>query len=97
MSNLGLINEIWKLLKTSIETGDTDTASENLVNYLIDEDYSPSEIKQMFRGDSDIKNALSFYLEKPEDGLFVEQVDDPYDDLLYEEDDNYDGYEADRY
>lgn len=88
--SLGLINEIWKLLKPSIETGDSSEAAETLVQYLIDEDYSPTEIKNSFRGDSDIKEAISFYLEKPEDGLYVEQYEDPYEDEYYYDDEDED-------
>lgn len=95
--SLTLVNEIWKLLKPCIETGDVDEASEVLVQYLVDEDYSPAEIKTTFRGDKDIKDAVAFYLEKPDDGLYVEHVDDPYEDIYYDEDDHYDGYDDDRY
>lgn len=95
--SLTLINEIWKLLKPSIETGDTDEAAETLINYLIEEDYSPAEIKQTFRGDREIKEAVAFYLEKPEDGLFTEHVEDPYEESFYDENDHYDGYDDDRY
>jgi adenosylcobinamide amidohydrolase len=86
--SLPLINEIWKLLKTSIEAGDTDGAAETLVNYLVEEDYSPAEIKQTFRGDKDIKEALDFFMETPESGLVHE-----YDDDLDDED--YDYYDED--
>ena len=83
--SLVLINEIWKVLKPSIETGDISSAAETLVNYLVDEDYSPSEIKQTFRLDSDIKNALEYYLETPEWGIHEdeEEADDYYEDEDY--------------
>ena len=90
--SLHLINEIWKLLKPSIETGDTDSAAETLVTYLVEEEYSPAEIKQMFRGDSDIKDAVDFYLETPEDGLYHQDDDDlfdDYDDYYEDEDEDY--------
>lgn len=90
--SLHTINEIWKVLKPSIETGDVDEAAETLVQYLIDEDYSPAEIKQIFRGDSNIKEAVSFYLEKPEDGLYVEHYDDPYEDDYFDDDNDDERY-----
>ena len=85
--SLHLINEIWKTLKPSIETGDTGEAAELLVNYLVEEDYSTHEIKNTFRGDKDIKEALDFYLETPEDGLYHDYEDDEdyYDDDPYDE------------
>ena len=90
--SISLIGEVWKLLKPSIETGDTDGAAEILVNYLVEEDYSTSEIKATFRGDKNIKDALDFFDESPDDGLYHEEDDynDLYDDYYNEdEDDNY--------
>ena len=92
--SIGLIGEVWKLLKSNIEAGDVDGAAETLVNYLVEEDYSAHEIKNTFRGDKDIKDALDFYLETPEDGL-VHEYDDDLDDEDYDfyddeaEDDQY--------
>lgn len=91
MSDLSLVNEIWKVLKPSIEAGDVDGAAETLVNYLVDEDYSPNEIKLAFRDDTDIKGALRYYLESPSDGLYHEVTEELLDD--YEDnDDDYDEY-----
>lgn len=89
--SIGLISEVWKLLKPNIETGDTDGAAETLVNYLVEEDYSAHEIKNAFRGDKDIKEALDFYLETPEDGL-VHEYEDDLDEDYYYDDDNDDPY-----
>jgi thiamine pyrophosphokinase len=87
--SIGLISEIWKLLKPHVELGDVDSAAETLVNYLIEEDYSAIEIKNNFRSDKDIKEALDFYLEKPEDGL-VHEYDDDFDEDDYNDDYDYD-------
>jgi hypothetical protein len=88
--SIGLIHEVWKILRPSLETGDPDGAAEILVNYLIDEDYSSAEIKNAFRGDSYIKGALEFYLESPEDGHYHEEVDhDLFDDDSYDDEDDY--------
>lgn len=92
--SIGLIGEVWKLLKSSIEAGDIDGAAETLVNYLVEEDYSAHEIKNTFRGDKDIKEALDFYLETPEDGLYHQDDDDEdlYDDYGYDDYDDEDRY-----
>ncbi len=89
--SVGLIHEVWKILRPSIETGDPDGAAEILINYLIEEDYSTTEIKNAFRGDSYIKGALEFYLESPEDGHYHKEDDeDLFDsDLFDDEDDDY--------
>jgi hypothetical protein len=90
--SIGLIGEVWKLLRSSIEAGDVDGAAETLVNYLVEEDYSAIEIKNTFRGDKDIKDALDFYLETPDSGLVHEYEDDldeeDYDDYYYDDDDD---------
>ena len=93
--SLALINEVWKLLKPSIEAGDTDGAAETLVNYLVEEEVATAqEIKASFRGDKDIKDAVDFYLETPESGLVHEYEDDLDEDDYYDDDDNYnDDYE----
>ena len=87
--SIGLIGEVWKLLKSNIEAGDIDGAAETLVNYLVEEDYSTHEIKNTFRGDKDIKAALDFYLETPEDGLYHETYEDEdlYDDYYDDDED----------
>lgn len=85
--SLALINEIWKVLKPSIETGDIGSAAETLVNYLVDEAYSPAEIKQVFRLDSDVKGALSYYLETPEWGLLEDEEEDDSIDYYDDEED----------
>jgi hypothetical protein len=89
--SVGVIHEVWKILRPSIETGDPEGAAEILINYLIEEDYSTTEIKNAFRGDSYIKGALEFYLESPEDGHYHKEDDeDLFDsDLFDDEDDNY--------
>jgi len=86
--SLALINEIWKVLKPSIETGDIGSAAETLVNYLVDEAYSPAEIKQVFRLDSDVKGALSYYLETPEWGLLEDEEED-YSIDYYDDEEDY--------
>jgi hypothetical protein len=84
--SLALINEIWKTLKPSLDAGNVaDEAAETLVNYLIEEDYSPAEIKHTFRGDRDIKDALEFFMESPEDSLYHETVDDIFDEYHIED------------
>lgn len=88
--SLTVISEIWKIIKPSIEVGDSSAAAELLVNYLVDHDYDREEIKTLFKRDSDVQEALSFYLEKPEDSLkALEEYDDDIDDYYDEDDDDY--------
>ncbi len=89
--SLALVSEVWKLLKPSLEAGTVaEEAADTLVNYLIDEDYSPNEIKQAFRGDGFIKDALEFFLETPNEGFKLdEESEDPYeDDYSFDDEDD---------
>ena len=52
MSDLSIVSGIWKALKHDIIAGDLESAAETLVTYLIDEDYSPNDVKQAFRSDA---------------------------------------------
>jgi hypothetical protein len=93
--SLHLINEIWKLLKPSIDAGDTDGAAETLVNYLVEEGVaSTHEIKAAFRGDKEIKDALDFFMESPDDGLYHKADEDLFDDYddYYSDDDEDEDY-----
>ena len=91
--SLLIVNEIWKLLKPNLEAGTVaEEAADNLVNYLIDENYSPNEIKQAFRGDAYIKRALEFFIETPDQGYKLDEEEiDLYDEnhLFDDEDDDW--------
>jgi hypothetical protein len=72
---LTLANDIWSELKRYISSVDKEEAAETLVNILIDNDFDAEEIKQEFKGDSFIKQALSQYLKDE-----PESEDEEYDD-----------------
>jgi len=78
---LDLASEIWSELKRHISTVDRAEAAENIVNVMIDNGYDSAEIRDAFKGDSDIKNVLSAYLDDQED----------------EEEEEYEDYEEDEY
>ena len=55
---------------------------------LIDHDYDVEDIKEAFKGDSDIKKALTAYLDNDKD--YAEEEDDDYDDEdNYNQEDDY--------
>jgi len=76
-----LARVIWDELKPYINTVDRVDAAENMINILIDNDCSPDDIKDAFRGDSDFKKALAAYL--------VDNVDEEE----YDDDSDYEDYE----
>jgi len=81
--NLNLVSEMWDILKPNIQVGDVNDAAESLVNYLVDNDYDPQEIKRTFKGDSSIQKAVGYFIESNNDS-FEEDFDD-YEEYL----DNY--------
>ena len=66
--SVDLAREIYNELKRFVNTVDRDEAAETIVSVLIDNDISADDIKNTFKGDSDIKRALTSYLkDHPDD------------------------------
>ena len=80
--SVDLSREIYNELKRFINVVDRDEAAETLVSVLIDNDISADDIKDAFKGEADIKRALTSYLK---DHLDEEEEDD-YDE---DEDEDY--------
>jgi hypothetical protein len=72
--------ELWGELKRYVNTVDREEAAESVVSLLIDNDYDADEIRDAFKGDSDIKRALTEYLGNDD------SVDEEPDDEDYEND-----------
>ena len=79
-----LANEIWNGLKRYINTVDRAEAAEDFVGILVDNDIDPEDIKDVFKGDNHIKNALAGYINSDEEEYEEEEF---YDDEDYEDDD----------
>ena len=76
-------NEIWTELKRYINTVDRNEAAETVISILIDHDSDVDDIRDAFKGDSDIKKALVNYIQDDS-----EQQDE---DEEYEEEEDWDG------
>jgi hypothetical protein len=83
---VNLANEVWQELKRYVNGMDRSEAAEALVSVLIDNDVSAEEIKDAFKSDSEVKQALKQYLDDHADDDEEDDYDDDYDD---EEDDDY--------
>ena len=79
--SVNLAREIYNELKRFVNTVDRDEAAETIVSVLIDNDISADDIKNTFKGDSDIKRALTSYLK--------DHPDDEEEDYDDDEDDDY--------
>jgi hypothetical protein len=75
-------SEIWGELKRYVNVVDRMEAAENIVAILIDHDHSVESIQDAFKGDSDIKKALTAYLDNDKD--YAEEEEEELD-----EEDNY--------
>jgi hypothetical protein len=71
--------EIWGELRRYVNTVDRDEAAETVVAVLIDNDYDADEIRDAFKGDSDIKRALAAYVNRDVEEEPDEEVDDDVD------------------
>ena len=72
-------SEIWNELKRYVNTVDRQEAAETLVSVLIDHDEDVEDIRDAFKHDSDIKRALTAYLDNDKD-YDEEDVDEEIDE-----------------
>jgi uncharacterized membrane protein YhiD involved in acid resistance len=72
-------SEIWNELKRYVNTVDRQEAAETLVSVLIDHDEDVEDIRDAFKHDSDIKRALTAYLDN--DKSYDDEDDEEADDL----------------
>jgi hypothetical protein len=81
-------SEIWGELKRYVNTVDRDEAAEAVVAILIDNDSDVEDIRAAFKGDADIKRALTAYLDNDRDYADPED-DEPEEDSDTTEDDRW--------
>jgi hypothetical protein len=85
-----VVSEIWAELKRYVNTVDRDEAAETVVSVLIDHDFDVENIRTAFKGDADIKRALTAYLDNDKSYDEDEDEDSEYvDEDDYVEDDDY--------
>jgi hypothetical protein len=82
---VAVASEMWSELRRYVNTVDRDEAAETVVAILIDNDCDVDDIKDTFKGDADIKRALTAYLDndksyEDEDEEDVEEEEDHHAD-----------------
>ena len=77
--------EIWGELKRYVNTVDRADAAETVVQILMDNDSDVEDIRDAFKGDSDIKRALTSYLDNDND--YSEEEEEPEDEDYDEDED----------
>jgi hypothetical protein len=73
-------SEIWSELKRYVNTVDRSEAAETLVAVLIDHDEDVEDIRDAFKHDSDVKRALTAYLDNDKSYDDDEDVDEDLDE-----------------
>ena len=77
--------EIWGELKRFVNTVDRQEAAETVVQILMDNDSDVEDIRNAFKGDSDIKRALTDYLDN--DKNYEDDEEEEFEDEDTEDDD----------
>ena len=75
---VAVASEMWSELKRYVNTVDRSEAAETVVAILIDNDCDVDDIKDTFKGDADIKRALTAYLDN--DKSYTDDEDDGIDE-----------------
>jgi hypothetical protein len=71
-----IASEIWGELKRYVNTVDRAEAADILVSLLIDHDEDVEDIREGFKGDSDIKKALTSYINNDQEEIEEDEYDD---------------------
>jgi hypothetical protein len=70
-----IASEIWGELKRFVNTVDRAEAAETVIQILMDNDSDVEDIRTAFKGDSDIKRALTAYLDNDKDYAAEDEED----------------------
>jgi hypothetical protein len=82
-----IASEIWGELKRFVNTVDRAEAAETVIQILMDNDSDVEDIRDAFKGDTDIKRALTAYLDNDKD--YVEDEEEEPEDEDYDEDEDW--------
>ena len=82
-----IASEIWGELKRFVNTVDRAEAAETVIQILMDNDSDVEDIRDAFKGDADIKRALTAYLDNDKDYVEDDEDEEPEDEDYNEDDD----------
>lgn len=82
--SITVIAEVWRALKFEIDGSNLSEAAETLVNVLIENDFEPAEIKEAFRRETEVVQALRDY-----NSQFEEEYEEEYEEDEDTEDDEW--------
>jgi hypothetical protein len=84
-----IASEIWGELKRFVNTVDRAEAAETVIQILMDNDSDVEDIRDAFKGDSDIKRALTAYLDNDKDYAAEDDDEEESEDEDYNEDEDW--------
>jgi hypothetical protein len=82
-----IASEIWGELKRFVNTVDRAEAAETVIQILMDNDSDVEDIRDAFKGDTDIKRALTAYLDNDKDYVEEDDEEEPKDEDYDEDED----------
>jgi hypothetical protein len=82
-----IASEIWGELKRFVNTVDRAEAAETVIQILMDNDSVVEDIRDAFKGDTDIKRALTAYLDNDKDYVEEDDEEEPEDEDYDEDED----------
>ena len=82
-----IASEIWGELKRFVNTVDRAEAAETVIQILMDNDSDVEDIRDAFKGDTDIKRALTAYLDNDKDYVEDDDEEEPEDEDYDEDED----------
>jgi hypothetical protein len=74
-----VVSEIWSELKRYINSVDRSEAADIVVSVMVDNDCAIDDIRDAFKGDLDIKRALTDYMDQGHDESSDEEEDEEID------------------
>ena len=77
--SITVIAEVWRALKFEIDGSNLPDAAETLVNVLIENDFEPADIKEAFRRETEVIQALRDYNNQFEDEEEYEEYEEDED------------------
>jgi hypothetical protein len=81
--SITVIAEVWRALKHEIDENNLPDAAESLINVLVDNDYDTADIKESFRRETEVMQALRDYNSQFDEEEYEEEAeeeDEDYDD-----------------
>lgn len=72
--------ELWNLIKDSIPYDDRDQLADSFVGIMVDHGYDLEEIRDEFINDSEIIQAVKYYVSNENESYEENKYDDSYED-----------------